>query len=60
MAPDYNKVLLTSTPITDPITYNKEPVYFVSYSDNERIANAYITTFEQLWLLQTVTKLGVG
>ncbi len=59
IVPDYNKVLLTSTPTTDPIKYDKEPAYFVSYSDNERIAYAYITTFEKLWLLQTVTKLEV-
>jgi hypothetical protein len=59
IVPDYNKVLLTSTPTRDPIKYDKEPAYFVSYSDNERIAYAYITTFEKLWLLQTVTKLEV-
>ena len=59
IVPDYNKVLLTSTPTTDPIKYNKEPAYFVSYSDNERIAYAYIATFEKLWLLQTVMKLEV-
>ena len=55
--PDYTKVLLAST--SDPIKYGKETTYFVSYSDNERIAYAYITTFEKLWLLQTVTKLEV-
>ena len=59
IVPDYNKVLLTSTSTADPIKDDKEPAYFVSYSDNERIAYAYITTFEKLWLLQTVTKLEV-
>ena len=54
---DYIKVLLTST--TDPIDYDKETAYFVTYSDNENIAYAHITTFEKLWLLQTVTKLEV-
>jgi hypothetical protein len=57
IVPDYTKVLLAST--SDPIKYGKETTYFVSYSDNERIAYAYITTFEKLWLLQTVTKLEV-
>ena len=57
IVPDYTKVLLAST--SDPIKYDKETTYFVSYSDNERIAYAYITTFEKLWLLQTVTKLEV-
>ena len=57
IVPDYTKVLLTST--SDPIKYGKETTYFVSYSDNEKIAYAYITTFEKLWLLQTVTKLEV-
>ena len=57
IVPDYTKVILTST--SDPIKYGKETTYFVSYSDNEKIAYAYITTFEKLWLLQTVTKLEV-
>jgi hypothetical protein len=57
IVPDYTKMLLAST--SDPIKYGKETTYFVSYSDNERIAYAYITTFEKLWLLQTVTKLEV-
>jgi hypothetical protein len=57
IVPDYTKVLLAST--SDPIKYGKETTYFVSYSDNEKIAYAYITTFEKLWLLQTVTKLEV-
>ena len=54
---DYIRVLLAST--TDPIDYDKETAYFVAYSDNEKIAYTYITTFEKLWLLQTVTKLEV-
>ncbi len=54
---DYSKVLLTST--TDPIDDDKETTYFAAYSDNENIAYAHITTFEKLWLLQTVTKLEV-
>jgi hypothetical protein len=57
IVPDYTKVLLAST--SDPIKYGKETTYFISYSDNEKIAYAYITTFEKLWLLQTVTKLEV-
>jgi hypothetical protein len=57
IVPDYIRVLLTST--TDPIDYNKETAYFVAYSDNEKIAYTYITTFEKLWLIQTVTKLEV-
>ena len=57
IVPDYTKVLLAS--ITDPTKHDKDTTYFVSYSDNEKIAYAYITTFEKLWLLQTVTKLVV-
>jgi hypothetical protein len=41
----------------DPIDYDKETVYAVTYSDNEEITYTYVTTFEKLWLLQTVTKL---
>ena len=55
--PDYIKVLLVST--TDPIDYDKETAYAVTYSDNEEIAYTYVTPFEKLWLLQTVTKLEV-
>ena len=55
---DYTKVLVAST--TDPIDYDKETAYFVAYTDNENIAYAHITTFEKLWVLQTVTKLDVG
>jgi hypothetical protein len=54
---DYTKVLVAST--TDPIDPDKETAYFVSHTDNENIAYAYITTFEKLWALQTVTKLDV-
>jgi hypothetical protein len=57
IVPDYFKVLIVST--TDPIDYDKETVYAVTYSDNEEITYTYITTFEKLWLLQTVTKLEV-
>lgn len=45
--------------ITFPIDYNKETAYAVTYSDNEEITYTYVTTFEKLWLLQTVTKLEV-
>ena len=56
IVPDY-KVLLVST--TDPIDYDKETAYAVTYSDNEEINYTYVTMFEKLWLLQTVTKLEV-
>ena len=55
--PDSIKFLQVST--TDPIDYNKETAYTVSYSDNEEITYTYVTTFEKLWLLQTVMKLEV-
>jgi hypothetical protein len=55
IVPDYIKVLLVST--TDPIDYDKEKTYAVTYSDNEEINYTYATMFEKLWLLQTVTKL---
>jgi len=58
IVPDYNKLLLVST--TDLIDYDKETAYDVTYSDNEEITYIYITTFEKLWLLQTVTKLEVS
>ncbi len=51
------KVLLVST--TDPIDYNKETAYTVTYSDNEEITYTFVTTFEKSWLLQTVTKLEI-
>jgi hypothetical protein len=57
IVPDYIKVLLVST--TDPTDYDKETAYTVTYSDNEEITYTYVTTFEKLWLLQTVTKLEV-
>jgi hypothetical protein len=57
IVPDYIKVLLVST--TDPIYYDKETAYAVTYSDNEEITYTYVTMFEKLWLLQTVTKLEV-
>ena len=55
---DFTKVLVALA--ADPIDPDKETAYFVSYTDNENIAYAYITTFEKLWVLQTVTKLDVG
>jgi hypothetical protein len=55
IVPDYNKVLLVST--IDPIVYDKEKAYIVTYSDSEEINYTYVTMFEKLWLLQTVTKL---
>jgi hypothetical protein len=54
---DYIKLLLVST--TDPVYYDKKTEYAVTYSDNEEITYTYVTTFEKLWLLQTVTKLEV-
>jgi hypothetical protein len=57
IVPDYTKILLVST--TGPIYYDKETAYTVSYSGNDEIAYAYATTFEKLWLIQTVTKLEV-
>ena len=54
---DYIRMLLVS--MTDRIYYDKETAYAVSYSDNEEITYTYVTTFEKLWLLQTVTKLEV-
>ena len=56
IVPDY-KVLLVST--TDLIDYDKKTAYAVTYSDNEEINYTYVTMFEKLWLLQTVTKLEV-
>ncbi len=58
IVPDYTKVLLVST--TDPIYYDKETAYAVSYSDNEEITYTYATIFEKLWLIQTVTELEVS
>jgi hypothetical protein len=55
--PDFIKLLLVST--TDPIDYDKETAYTVTYSDNEEIAYTYVTIFEKLWLLQTVMELEV-
>ena len=57
IVPDNIKFLLVST--TDPIDYDKETAYAVTYSDNEEINYTYVTMFEKLWLLQTVTKLEV-
>jgi hypothetical protein len=42
---------------TDHIDYDRETVYVVTYSNNEEITYTYVTTFEKLWLLQTVMKL---
>ncbi|MGH9981794.1 MAG: hypothetical protein ACRD6U_09610 [Nitrososphaeraceae archaeon] len=41
----------------NPLDYDKETVYAVTYSDIEEITYTYVTTFEKLWLLQTVMKL---
>ena len=57
IVPDNIKFLLVST--IDPIDYDKETAYAVTYSDNEEINYTYVTMFEKLWLLQTVTKLEV-
>jgi hypothetical protein len=57
IVPDYIKVLVVST--TDRIYYDKEIEYAVSYTDNEEITYTYVTTFEKLWLIQTVTKLEI-
>jgi hypothetical protein len=54
---DYIKVLLVST--IDPIDYDKETAYTVTYSENEERNYTYVTMFERLWLLQTVTKLEI-
>jgi hypothetical protein len=57
IVPDNIKFLLVST--KDSIDYDKETAYAVTYSDNEEINYTYVTLFEKLWLLQTVTKLEV-
>ena len=57
IVPDNIKYLLVST--TDPIDYDKETAYAVTYSDKEDISYTYVTMFEKLWLLQTVTKLEI-
>ena len=54
---DHIKFLLVST--TDPIDYDKETAYAVTYSNKEEINYTYVTMFEKLWLLQTVTKLEI-
>ena len=54
---DNIKFLLVST--TDPIDYDKETAYAVTYSNKEEINYTYVTMFEKLWLLQTVTKLEI-
>jgi len=51
------EVLQVST--ADSIYYDKETAYAVTYSVNEQIAYTYVTMFEKLWLLQTVTKLEI-
>ena len=55
--PDYAKVLVAST--TDPIGPGKATAYYVSHTNSENVAYAYITTFEKLWVLQTVTRLDI-
>ena len=54
---DNIKFLLVSA--TDPIDYDKETAYAVTYSNKEEISYTYVTMFEKLWLLQTVTKLEI-
>ncbi|HEX5977636.1 MAG TPA: hypothetical protein VFY68_10185 [Nitrososphaeraceae archaeon] len=54
---DYINMLLVST--TDTIDYDKETAYALTYSDDEERTYTYVTMFEKLWLLQTVTKLEV-
>ena len=59
IVPDSIKMLLVST--TDPIDNDKETAYAyaVTYSNKEEINYTYVTMFEKLWLLQTVTKLEI-
>jgi hypothetical protein len=57
IVPDNIKSLLVST--TDSIDYDKETAYAVTYSNKEEINYTYVTMFEKLWLLQTVTKLEI-
>jgi hypothetical protein len=57
IVPDDTKVLLVST--KDPIDYGKETAYTISYSDSKEITYTFVTMFEKLWLIQTVTKLVV-
>jgi hypothetical protein len=52
---DNIKFLQVST--IDPLDYDKETVYAITYSDNREITYTYVTTFEKLWLLQTVMKM---
>ena len=54
---DYTKELLVLT--INPIYYDKEKAYAVSYSNKEGVVYIQATTFEKLWLIQTVTKLEV-
>ena len=46
IVPDNIKFLLVST--TDPIDYDKETAYAVTYSDNEEMTYTNVTTFEKL------------
>lgn len=57
IVPDYIKLLLVST--TDPIDYDKETAYAVTYSDSKEVTYTYVTIFEKLWLLQTVMRLEI-
>ncbi len=54
---DFVKLLLIST--KDKVDYDKERAYTITYSDNYEITYTYVTLFEKLWLLQTVTELEV-
>ena len=54
---DFVKLLLIST--KDKVDYDNEGAYTITYSDNNEITYTYVTLFEKLWLLQTVTELEV-
>jgi hypothetical protein len=54
---DFVKLLLVST--KDPVDYDKGREYAITYSENNEITYTYVTIFEKLWLLQTVTELEV-
>ena len=54
---DFNKALLLSNTYTKD--EDSETTYIVTYSENEKINYAYVTQFEQIWLLQTVIRLEI-
>ena len=53
---DFTKVLVALA--ADPIDPDEETAYFVSYTDNENIAYAHITTFEKLWVTSDRNEIG--